>query len=312
MESKKPISFAAAAAAAAAAKPAPTPASGTSTPSAGSAPSASAPAPAPAPSAAGAAGKNGSNGAAAQSSPALGSQSPATSSAIATHDKAISSGGIDWVLGKHVKVVTQSDEVFEGQVYAYDVLMNCVSVTPAVTPSAYYSPSANNNGSNNGTVRPRYDFRILKINYIKDVTPIIPSSSPEQLGVASSPSIPTKSNNGSVVTSPNPESVDSNITNNIYSTVVPALGYIQLDKIQQREQQAIREAQVAAARIGVGVSSSAQDIFDALSKTLPCRWAKDSIVVMDEVIIAPPYEPENCKANASASYTLARVKKVVS
>lgn len=45
---------------------------------------------------------------------------------------------------------------------------------------------------------------------------------------------------------------------------------------------------------------------------LPCRWAKDSIVVMDEVIIAPPYEPENCKANASASYTLARVKKVVS
>ncbi|KAG0352456.1 hypothetical protein BG005_008124 [Podila minutissima] len=310
MESKKPISFAAAAAAA---KPAPTPASGTSTPSAGSAPSASAPAPAPAPapSAAGAPGKNGSNGAAAQSSPALGSQSPATSSAIATPDKTILSGGIDWVLGKHVKVVTQSDEVFEGQVYAYDVLMNCVSVTPAVTPSAYYSPSANNNGTNNGTVRPRYDFRILKINYIKDVTPINPSSSPEQLGVASSPSISTKSNNGSVVTSPNPESVDSNITNNIYSTVVPALGYIQLDKIQQREQQAIREAQVAAARIGVGVSSSAQDIFDALSKTLPCRWAKDSIVVMDEVIIAPPYEPENCKANASASYTLARVKKVL-
>lgn len=124
MESKKPISFAAAAAAAAA-KPAPaTPASGTSTPSAGSAPSAS-PA-SPAPSGPGAPGKNGSNGASAQASPALGSQSPATPSAIATSDKAISSGGIDWVLGKHVKVVTQSDEVFEGQVYAYDVLMNCV------------------------------------------------------------------------------------------------------------------------------------------------------------------------------------------
>ncbi|KAF9388841.1 hypothetical protein CPB97_000288 [Podila verticillata] len=187
------------------------------------------------------------------------------------------------------------------------------SVTPAVTPSAYYSPSVNNNGSNNGTVRPRYDFRILKINYIKDVTPI--TSSSEQLGVAggASPSISTKSNNGSVVASPNPDSVvdSSNITNNIYSTVVPAVSYVQLDKIQQREQQAIREAQVAAARIGVGVSSSAQDIFDALSKTLPCRWAKDSIVVMDEVIIAPPYEPENCKANASASYTLARVKKVL-
>ncbi|KAF9316968.1 hypothetical protein BG003_001350 [Podila horticola] len=308
MESKKPISFAAAAAAAAA-KPASTPASGTSTPSAGSASSASVPAPAPAPApvaaAAGASGKNGSNGATAQSSPSLGSQSPAVSSAITTPDKAISSGSIEWVLGKHVKVVTQSDEVFEGQVYAYDVLMNCVVL------HIFLVPSASNNGSNNGTVRPRYDFRILKINYIKDVTPITPSSSSEQSGVASSPSISTKSNNGSVVTSPNPDSVDSNITNNIYSTVVPAVGYIQLDKIQQREQQAIREAQVAAARIGVGVSSSAQDIFDALSKTLPCRWAKDSIVVMDEVIIAPPYEPENCKANASASYTLARVKKVL-
>lgn len=34
-------------------------------------------------------------------------------------------------------------------------------------------------------------------------------------------------------------------------------------------------------------------------------------MVMDEVIISSPYEPDNCKANASAAATLARVKKVV-
>ncbi|KAF9422279.1 hypothetical protein BGZ94_008633 [Podila epigama] len=323
MEPKKPISFAAAAAS----KPAPAPTStagsgsvaansgSTSSTPSGNATHASTQA---TPSTNG---KNGISGTNAQSALDSNSQSPSTAPSASVgsgQDKGSPSGNIDWVLGKHVKVLTVSNEVFEGQVYAYDVLMNCVAPAAAATPSAYYSPSTNNNGINNGLPRPRYDFRILKINYIKDVTPISPA---EQGSVGSagisggageaSPSLSARSNYGSSTsTSPNPDAA-SDITSNIYSTVVPTIGYVQLDKIQQRQQQAIREAQVAAARIGVGVSSSAQDIFDALSKTLPCRWAKDSIVVMDEVIIAPPYEPESCKANSSAASTLARVKKVL-
>lgn len=45
---------------------------------------------------------------------------------------------------------------------------------------------------------------------------------------------------------------------------------------------------------------------------LPCRWSKDTIVVMDEVLITPPYSVENCKANSTSAASLARVKKVVS
>ncbi|KAG0199982.1 hypothetical protein BGX28_006830 [Mortierella sp. GBA30] len=288
--------------------------------------------------------KNGSNASSNQSSPALGSQSPALGSVSGTDKGSPTSlGAIDWVLGKHVKVVTLADEVFEGQVYAFDVIMNCVCpsklVSSSPTPAAYYSPSLGNSSS---ASRPKYDFRILKINYIKEVSAISTGvyetegihATDAQAGEESSATITTstKNDNGNAVLSSantstakddnamgitggdksnTSENNGSNITSNIYSKVLPAVGYVQLERIQQREQQAVREAQAAAARIGVGVSSVGQDIFDALSKTLPCRWAKDSIVVMDEVIIAPPYEPENCKANASSSYTLARVKKVL-
>lgn len=46
---------------------------------------------------------------------------------------------------------------------------------------------------------------------------------------------------------------------------------------------------------------------------LPCHWSKDTIIVMDEIAITPPYNIENCKliSNTSDNTSLARVKKVV-
>ncbi|GJJ77269.1 protein LSM12 [Entomortierella parvispora] len=315
-----PLSFASAAAAS---KTTATSATGTATPGTGaSTPSA----------------KNGSHPSTTQASPVLGSQSSATLSSRPQSGKssaapttasspttpAAPTNGLEWILEMPVRVVTTADEIFEGKVYAYDVTMNCLcpskSVSATGTPTTYYSPSLGNNNSNNGNAgaRPKYDFRILKLNYIKDVTPLESlNTSQNKSGAESSAATASiKSNNGSAASSPKPESgeeerVNNNTFGSTYASVLPAVGYVQLDKIQQKEQQAVREAHAAAARIGVGVSTIAQDIFDALSKTLPCRWAKDSIVVMDEVIIAPPYEPENCKANASSSYTLARVRKVL-
>ncbi|CEI96981.1 hypothetical protein RMCBS344292_11124 [Rhizopus microsporus] len=87
------------------------------------------------------------------------------------------------------------------------------------------------------------------------------------------------------------------------------IGYIHLDGVKNREMEAMRGFSEQVSKMGVGVSKEGQDIFYALSKTLPCRWSKDTIIVMDEVYITPPYGVEDCKSNHTTS--LARVKKVL-
>lgn len=58
--------------------------------------------------------------------------------------------------------------------------------------------------------------------------------------------------------------------------------------VEKREMAASKEAALRAAKIGVGVSEMAQEVFEALSKTLPCRWHDKHIIVMDEVVLVSP------------------------
>ncbi|PON46584.1 Anticodon-binding domain containing protein [Parasponia andersonii] len=85
--------------------------------------------------------------------------------------------------------------------------------------------------------------------------------------------------------------------------------YLDLNSLRVREELAIRQAEADAERIGVGVTSEAQSIFDALSKTLPVRWDKTVIVVMNEVRVCSPYLPESVSGGTAAAND--RVKKVV-
>ncbi|PIA62173.1 hypothetical protein AQUCO_00200286v1 [Aquilegia coerulea] len=85
--------------------------------------------------------------------------------------------------------------------------------------------------------------------------------------------------------------------------------YIDLKTLQAREESAIRQAEMEAERIGVGVTNEAQNIYDALSKTLPVRWDKTVIVVMNEVRVNSPYRPENVSGGTGPAND--RVKKVL-
>lgn len=79
------------------------------------------------------------------------------------------------------------------------------------------------------------------------------------------------------------------------------------------EQHAMAQAADLRRLIGKGVSEEAQDLFDALNKTLPCDWNGQTIIVgvvgQNEVIVTPPYTPESASGNDAKS--LAHVRKVV-
>jgi hypothetical protein len=66
-----------------------------------------------------------------------------------------------------------------------------------------------------------------------------------------------------------------------------------------------------AANIGVGVTQEAQDIFDALARTLPCVWDGKAIQVMDEVRISPPYDECEPATQAADPRAVERVQKVL-
>ncbi|KAJ2747697.1 hypothetical protein GGI20_000346 [Coemansia sp. BCRC 34301] len=93
--------------------------------------------------------------------------------------------------------------------------------------------------------------------------------------------------------------------------VMPEVRPVDTSVVEARKQRALNQAQERAQRIGVGVSDRAQTIFEALSRTLPCRWSRDCIIVLDEVSIEPPYSVDSCRELQPASFSLQRVKKVL-
>lgn len=83
---------------------------------------------------------------------------------------------------------------------------------------------------------------------------------------------------------------------------------VNLEALVQKERAACALREKEAAKVGVGVSPEGQMMFDALDKTLPCRWENTTIVVMNDVYVSAPYTPQDCKG---PSPRLARVQKMV-
>jgi len=87
---------------------------------------------------------------------------------------------------------------------------------------------------------------------------------------------------------------------------------VDMGRIRAKEAGALAEAKKEAARINTNVGTDAQKIFNALAKTLPCRWDNDTIVIFDDLRLASPYRVEDVLAGAMTSKNeLDRVKRVL-
>ncbi|CAG7901897.1 unnamed protein product [Brassica rapa] len=85
--------------------------------------------------------------------------------------------------------------------------------------------------------------------------------------------------------------------------------WVNLDGLRAKEALAVRQAEADAERMGVGVTTEAQSIFDALSKTLPVQWENSDILVMKEVRVRSPYLSDCVFGGTDAANN--RVKKVL-
>lgn len=87
---------------------------------------------------------------------------------------------------------------------------------------------------------------------------------------------------------------------------LPSISANELERVEQRYRVLAKRV---LASIGQNVSGEAQTVFDALNKTMPCAWEDAYIRVMGEVLIKPPYRPQNCMS--TNLQVLSRVKIVL-
>ncbi|KAG4303397.1 hypothetical protein PCANB_000410 [Pneumocystis canis] len=181
---------------------------------------------------------------------------------------------LESIIGLRVKIRTLLDETQMGQIYAYDSITNTLMLQKESKTSVSYPMM--------------WDFIILKISSLKDIQVIKQAKNT------------SKNNHSSIIK-------DFNFLNRSKSCIRP----VSLSVLPAREQASRKEHQAAIARIGIGVTQEAQNLFDSLSKTLPCRWEKQSIIVLDEIYIDPPYTVEACWTDSKDSKSYLRVCKVL-
>jgi len=183
---------------------------------------------------------------------------------------------LDWLVGLRVRVVTIIDDTYEGTIYSFDPLTSTLSLIQS--PSHPPPTPATNDNTNNAESYPPQDYRILKTSFLKDVSVL---SAPKQRPAGGQP----------------------------FTNAEPKIGAMDIGLVTAREKEAARaEAERIASR-GVGVTKEAQDIFDALARTMKCRWHGKQIIVYNDVVIDEPYTVECVRSKDQNA--LVHVKKVL-
>lgn len=82
-------------------------------------------------------------------------------------------------------------------------------------------------------------------------------------------------------------------------------------QLAKREQEAFQAMERAMAQLNPSASPEGQAIFDGLNKTMDCTWLQNSIVVLDQVRIEPPYGTDDCFSIDGNQSALDRIRKVL-
>ncbi|EGC34582.1 hypothetical protein DICPUDRAFT_88261 [Dictyostelium purpureum] len=180
-----------------------------------------------------------------------------------------------WIVGLKVLIKTTSNDEFEGEVFNYDPVTTCITLLSDESTSAVITQKR--------TVRVLLESSIADIKCLSLPTNTVPN-----------------------VQSPTNKPQPNISSNNVDLTLPP----INVQLINKKQDEIIRKATQQAMKIGVGVTSEAQEIFNSLSKTLPCTWSGDNIIVLGEIKISSPYNIDNCTGPEN-SKSLDRVKKVL-
>uniref|UniRef100_F6YE35 LSM12 homolog n=1 Tax=Equus caballus TaxID=9796 RepID=F6YE35_HORSE len=102
----------------------------------------------------------------------------------------------------------------------------------------------------------------------------------------------------------------------------PPLASLNVSKLASKARTEKEEKLSQAYAISAGVSLEGQQLFQTIHKTWQlaselfeamvikdCKWQEKNIVVMEEVVITPPYQVENCKGKEGSA--LSHVRKIV-
>lgn len=94
------------------------------------------------------------------------------------------------------------------------------------------------------------------------------------------------------------------------SETPPPLASLNISKLASRARTEKEDKLSQAYAISAGVSAEGQQLFQTIHKTIKdCKWQEKNIIVMDDVVISPPYQVENCRGKEGSA--LSHIRKIV-
>ncbi|KAI9789034.1 MAG: hypothetical protein M1816_006389 [Peltula sp. TS41687] len=212
-------------------------------------------------------------------------------------------------IGARIRITTTSNATFDGTLFTADPISNLIAINTAPPPP---TPATANTAPQPG------DYRIIPISRLQSfallalapemavstttmtTTPATAAAAAADAGGAAPAAVLGGGGGGGG----GPQQVS-------FGNAVPAIRKVDRGAVLAREKMAVeRDLKKDRAR-GRGVGKEAQEIYDALNRTLPVRWHDQAIIVLDVVLIDPPYGPEDCRSPSADNTALQRVKKVL-